>query len=109
MAEKPSVSRYIHPTDPNNDMINPFLGYPHLTGSVRGYAVGTGICTMRLICSGLFDKFPGLTITLGHPGEANKDADFMETAPISDIDKEKIYHLNVEKLLKLPGNNYGPT
>jgi 2,3-dihydroxybenzoate decarboxylase len=130
---------------------------------------------MRLICSGVFDKYPGLKIILGHLGEAlpfwlwrldqrwqigeipldrvprkllrkpseyfkdnflvttsgmfwlpaflcaylalgadnilfavdypfepNKEAvQFMDTVPICDHDKEKIYHLNAEKLLAL--------
>jgi predicted TIM-barrel fold metal-dependent hydrolase len=34
-----------------------------------GYAAGTGLEAMRLICSGVFDKFPGLKIILGHMGE----------------------------------------
>ena len=41
-----------------------------------------------------------------HPGGANVDllleaVQFIETAPICDSDKEKIFHLNAEKLFRL--------
>ena len=36
------------------------------------------------------------------PPEANNEAvEFMETAPLSDSDKEKIYHLNAERIFKI--------
>jgi 5-carboxyvanillate decarboxylase len=35
-----------------------------------GFAADTGLCAMRLICSGLFDEYPQLKIVLGHLGEA---------------------------------------
>jgi len=146
-----------------------------LTGSMWGFAVDAGLHAIRLICSGAFDKFPGLKILLGHLGEAlpfwlwridnrwekgeysavyraeklgkkpsqyvkdnfyvttsgnfwetafmcayealgadrimfavdypfepNKEAvEFMEALPIPDSDKEKIYHLNAEKVFGL--------
>ncbi len=139
------------------------------------FAHETGLHAMRLICGGVFDKYPDLKIILGHLGEAlpfwmgrldtrwvreaaasdpiaskikklpsqyikdnffvtisgmfwqpaflcaylalgadrilfavdypyesNKEAvQFMDTALICDSDKEKIYHLNAEKLLAL--------
>lgn len=174
-AEKLGVPIYIHPREPSPDMIKPYLTYPSLVGSMWGYAAEVGLHSMRLICSGVFDKYPGSKIILGHLGEAlpfwlwrldqrwqkgevpldqlpkklmkkpsqyikdnffvatsgmfwqpalictylalgaenilfavdypfesNKEAvQFMETAPICDSDKEKIYHLNAEKLLAL--------
>ena len=138
-----------------------------------GFSADAGLNAMRLICSGVFDKYPRLRFILGHLGEAlpwwlwrldnrwnrftsddrgrlmkkkpseyikenffittsgmfwhpsllcahltlgadrilfavdhpyesnQEGVEFMETAPMSDIDKEKIYHLNAEKLLKL--------
>ncbi|OGO20849.1 MAG: hypothetical protein A2144_14525 [Chloroflexi bacterium RBG_16_50_9] len=35
-----------------------------------GYAAVAGLQAMRLICSGLFDRYPGLKIILGHMGES---------------------------------------
>jgi 2,3-dihydroxybenzoate decarboxylase len=42
-------------------------------------------------------------IAADYPFESMKEAvQFMDNAPISDIEREKIYHLNMEKLLALP-------
>jgi predicted TIM-barrel fold metal-dependent hydrolase len=174
-AEKLGVPVYLHPRSPSPQIIKPYLTYPVLATSVWGFAAEVGLHAMRLICSGLFDKYPGLQIILGHLGEAlpfwlwrvdnhrwesfglkdplapnvkrklsdyikenfyvttsgnffmpafmcaymalgadrimfavdhpmesSKEAvDIVEKAPICDIDKEKIFHLNAEKLLKI--------
>ena len=34
-----------------------------------GWAVETGSHVLRLVYSGLFDRFPGLTVVIGHMGE----------------------------------------
>ncbi|MFH1650580.1 MAG: amidohydrolase family protein [Chloroflexota bacterium] len=175
MAEKLGVPIYLHPKSPSAAMIKPFMAYKPLTGSMWGYAAEAGLHSMRLILGGVFDKYPGLKIILGHLGEAlpfwmwrldnrwskeklNPDpslpklaknptdyikqnfmvttsgmfwepvlkyvcqvlgvervlfavdhpyeqnkvaADFIEKVDLPAADKEKICHLNVEKLLKL--------
>lgn len=174
-AEELNVPIYLHPREPSPQMIKPYLDYRGLPGAMWGYAAEAGLHAMRLICSGLFDKYPRLKIILGHmgeglpfglwrmdkiwsmgmgpnnlrrkpgeyvknnfvittsgnfsqpalmcaylalgadnilfavdyhPGGANVDllveaVQFIEAAPISDSDKEKIFHLNTEKLLGL--------
>lgn len=69
-AEKLGVPIYLHPRRPSPDMLKPYLTYPALAGSMWGYAAETGLHAMRLIFSGVFDKYPGLKIILGHLGEA---------------------------------------
>jgi predicted TIM-barrel fold metal-dependent hydrolase len=175
MAEKLDVPVYIHPNPPAGELRKILDEYLPLNGPIWGYGADAGIAVMRLICSGIFDKHPGLKIILGHLGEAlpfwlwridnrwdkeehasnpnvkklikkpgqyvkdnifvttsgnfdiapfmctcsvlgadrilfavdypfesNQEAvEFMEITPISDGDKEKVYHLNAEKLLKL--------
>lgn len=172
MAQKLDVPIYLHPTEPPPSMIKSFANYPILSTAMWGYAAEAGLHAMRLICSGLFDEYPGLKIILGHLGEAipfwlwridnvfsrtwksfsnapkKKPGDyfksnfyvttsgmfgeqaflsvylilgadrilfavdypyenaeeasrFIEAVPICDGDKEKISHLNAEKLLKL--------
>jgi len=170
MAEKLGVPIYLHPRIPSPDMVKPYLSYPVLSTAMWGYGAEVSLHALRLICSGVFDQFPKLTIILGHMGEAlpywlwrldsrwqiggganklkklpseyikdnffittsgmfwqpplicacsalgadrilfavdypmepNKEAvQFMEEAPICDSDKEKICHLNTEKLLML--------
>jgi 2,3-dihydroxybenzoate decarboxylase/5-carboxyvanillate decarboxylase len=50
-------------------MAEPFRDY-QLGGSMWGYAIEAGTHAVRLICSGVFDRFPKLRIVLGHMGEA---------------------------------------
>lgn len=63
------VPIYIHPANP---MTIPaaFEGYPGLAQAIFGWAAETGGHALRLVLSGLFDRFPSLTIILGHMGEA---------------------------------------
>jgi len=70
MAEQLGVPIYLHPRVPPPDMIKPFLKYKELAGPMWGFSVDAGLHALRLICSGLFDRFPGLKIILGHLGEA---------------------------------------
>jgi 2,3-dihydroxybenzoate decarboxylase len=174
-AERLGVPIYLHPRQPAPDKLIPYYDYPELAGSMWGYGAETGLHAMRLIVSGVFDKYPSLKIILGHLGEAiphwlwridnrwskeqatikasgrklnkspgqyfmenfyvstsgmfwqpallcaymalgadrilfavdypyesNKDAvAAMDAMPICESDKEKIYHLNAEKLLSL--------
>ena len=69
-AEILGVPIYIHPREPSPDMIKPYQTYPELTGAMWGFAAEAGLQAMRLICSGVFDKYPNLKIVLGHMGEA---------------------------------------
>ena len=69
-AEKLNVPLYIHPKMPPPDMIKPYLAYPGLASAMLGFAAEASLHAMRLILSGVFEKFPGLKIILGHLGEA---------------------------------------
>ena len=62
------VPVYIHPNTPSNDMIKPFMARG-LDGAVFGFAVETALHALRLVVSGVFDRFPKLHIVLGHLGE----------------------------------------
>jgi len=68
-AEKLNVPIYIHATEPSPDTIKPYLDYPILRRGMWGFAAETGLHAMRLICSGIFNKYPDLKIILGHMGE----------------------------------------
>jgi predicted TIM-barrel fold metal-dependent hydrolase len=69
-AEKLDVPVFVHPTRPASQMIKPFLSYFMLDGPIWGFGVSAGLQAIRLIYSGVFDKYPGLKVILGHLGEA---------------------------------------
>ncbi|HLZ60186.1 MAG TPA: amidohydrolase family protein [Ktedonosporobacter sp.] len=168
-AEQLDVPIYLHPADPPSDQMKIYEGYPSLRGAVWNWTVETATHALRIICSGIFDAFPKVTLLLGHMGEAlpytlqridrwqytpqskqiqhppsyyiknnvmittsgncstealicallavgadhilfsadypyaplDSMTRFVATAPISEIDREKICHLNAERLLKL--------
>jgi len=68
-VEKLDVPFYLHPRDmmPCNAKI--VEGHPWLFGAAWTFGVETATHTLRLLCSGLFDKYPKLKFILGHLGE----------------------------------------
>lgn len=67
-AEALDVPVYIHPNSPSPQMIQPFLSRC-LDAAIYGFQAETGLHALRLIVSGVFDRFPKLKIVLGHLGE----------------------------------------
>jgi len=62
------VPLYLHPTDASV-MPVAYTGHPELTGAVWGWGVETATHALRLLFSGVFDRFPRLKLILGHMGE----------------------------------------
>jgi 2,3-dihydroxybenzoate decarboxylase len=60
---------YIHPATPPDSMIGPMLE-AGLDGAIFGFGVETGMHLLRLITTGIFDRYPDLQIMVGHAGEA---------------------------------------
>jgi 2,3-dihydroxybenzoate decarboxylase len=63
------VPLYLHPRNPLPTQRRIYQGRPELLGPTWAFAVETGSHALRLIASGLFDRFPTLTVILGHLGE----------------------------------------
>jgi gamma-resorcylate decarboxylase len=63
------VPVYLHPREPLPSQRRIYDGYSSLVGSAWGFAHETATHAIRLMLSGLFDKYPNLTIILGHLGE----------------------------------------
>jgi 2,3-dihydroxybenzoate decarboxylase len=68
VVEQLDVPFYLHPREPSQR--KGYEGHPWLIGPAYGFGAETGLHTLRLIGSGLFDRYPGLKIILGHLGEA---------------------------------------
>ncbi len=68
-AEALGAPLYIHPRAPSDGMAAPFRDY-RLEGAIWGYGIEAGTHALRLMLSGVLDRFPKLRIVLGHMGEA---------------------------------------
>jgi 2,3-dihydroxybenzoate decarboxylase len=62
------VPIYLHPCDPY-DMPHVYGGHRELLGATWGWTVETATHALRLVFGGIFDRFPKLTLILGHMGE----------------------------------------
>ena len=58
---------YLHPRPPLDQ--RSYEGHPELMGATWGFAPETATHALRLVYSGLFDRFSDLTVILGHLGE----------------------------------------
>jgi 2,3-dihydroxybenzoate decarboxylase len=70
-AERLNVPIYLHPEIPSTSILKGYAddyGF-ELAGPPHGYAADVALHSMRLIYSGLFDKYPKLQIIVGHMGE----------------------------------------
>ena len=68
-AQAHDVPIYLHPNSLPANMLQPFQECG-LDGAIYGFGVETGLHAMRLITSGVFDRFPKLKVIIGHMGEA---------------------------------------
>jgi predicted TIM-barrel fold metal-dependent hydrolase len=59
---------YIHPRSPSPAMAAPYRKY-QLEHAIWGYAVEVGLHAVKLLMSGVFDRYPKLRIVIGHMGE----------------------------------------
>ena len=68
-VEELDVPFYLHPREPLASREPIYEGHPWLLGPVWAFAAETAVHALRLMCSGLFDRHPRLTLILGHLGE----------------------------------------
>lgn len=71
-AESLGAPIYLHPTTPHPAVMDAWFA-PYVSDGLHlaswGFAAETGTHVLRLIYSGLFDRFPGLQLIIGHLGE----------------------------------------
>jgi 2,3-dihydroxybenzoate decarboxylase len=68
-AAELGVPIYLHPRDPLPNQQRIYEGHPELLSAAWAFGVETATHALRLITSGLFDRYPGLNVILGHLGE----------------------------------------
>lgn len=68
-AAELKVPVYLHPRSPHADQSAIYTGFPGLTGSAWGYTQETAVQVIRLMMSGLFDRYPHLQLIIGHLAE----------------------------------------
>ena len=62
------VPFYLHPREPSQ--LKAYAGHPWLIGPAYGFGAETALHALRLMGSGLFDRYPALQVILGHLGES---------------------------------------
>lgn len=70
MVSKLDVPVYLHPRPAPPDQQRLYRGYPNLAQAGYGFGAETGGHALRIICSGLLDRYPNVRIVLGHCAEA---------------------------------------
>ena len=115
MAAKLEVPVYLHPTVPA--IPNAWTYGFALAGAPFGFGFETALCMMRLIYSGVFDRYPGLKIILGHLGEALpflfKRIDWAYVRPFDPearpkLNKKPSEYLKNNVFITTSGNYYTP-
>jgi predicted TIM-barrel fold metal-dependent hydrolase len=69
VVEKLDVPFYLHPRNPLPSQAKIYQGHRWLLGPAWAFGQETAVHALRLMGSGLFDKYPHLAIILGHLGE----------------------------------------
>ncbi len=95
---------YIHPRAPSEGLKGPLREYG-MDSAMWAYGVEVGTHAVRMMASGLFDRFPKLKICIGHMGEAvhfwiwritfmNSRAQVMRRAPKTQLTMEEYFKRN---------------
>jgi gamma-resorcylate decarboxylase len=69
VVERLDVPFYLHPRRALPEDSRIYDGHRWMTGAAWGFAHETAAHALRLMASGLFDRYPRLTVLLGHLGE----------------------------------------
>ena len=69
MVAKLDVPFYLHPRSPLPSQARCYEGHSWMLGPAWAFAQETAVHSLRLMASGLFDKYPHLQIIIGHMGE----------------------------------------
>ncbi|HXQ27466.1 MAG TPA: amidohydrolase family protein [Candidatus Acidoferrales bacterium] len=103
-AEALDACIYIHPRAPSDGLAAPFREYG-LDSAQWGYGIEVSTHAVRMMVSGVFDRFPKLKICIGHMGEAvqfwlwrldymNKNAQNRSAAPKTKLTPSEYFKRN---------------
>src|SRR5215510_2962532 len=67
--ERLGVTLYLHPAMVPAEILRLYVGQPVIGGPTWGWTAATGAHALRLMYGGVFDEFPGVSVTFGHMGE----------------------------------------
>lgn len=73
-AEALGVPIYIHPSNPHPAVVDAYLkdyleAFPGIVNAAWGFTMETATIGIRIVLSGVLEKYPGTQIILGHLGE----------------------------------------
>jgi 2,3-dihydroxybenzoate decarboxylase/5-carboxyvanillate decarboxylase len=103
-AEALGACIYIHPRGPSAGLKGPLLDYG-MDAAMWAYGVEVGTHAVRMMAAGVFDRFPRLTICIGHMGEAipfwiwriafmNRRAQLAGRAPKTQLTMDEYFRRN---------------
>jgi predicted TIM-barrel fold metal-dependent hydrolase len=92
------VPFYLHPRGPLDTQQVIYEGHKELLGPAWAFGVETGTHVLRLITSGLFDRFPDLQMVIGHLGEG--------LVPMMARAQRRLEYASFDKKLKKPLSQY---
>lgn len=113
-AEALNVPLYLHPAPPTPDTLQAYEGRPELIGPLWSFTVDAATQMLRLVVSGVFDQYPGLTIILGHLGETlpyllgRLDSRWQFYASRGNLQKRPSDYLRENMLVTTSGIFYNP-
>lgn len=68
-AQRLDASVYLHPAWPTPGRVRDIDGFRWLNAAAWEFSAQTGTHALRIITSGVFDRYPGAQLILGHNGE----------------------------------------
>lgn len=108
------VPFYLHPRNPLPGQRRIYEGREELLGPTWAFTVETATHSLRLITSGLFDRFPGLTIIIGHMGEllpfaVERSGQRLSHIPTVHLEKPAAHYLRENFYVTTSGNFHTPS
>jgi gamma-resorcylate decarboxylase len=105
------VPFYLHPRNPLPTERRIYQGRSELLGPVWAFTVETATHALRLITSGLFDRFPKLTVIIGHMGELlpfaiHRFEQRVKNIPTLKLERRPSQYLQENFYITTSGNNH---